>query len=164
MTTEEKHQATERLAAENILQRGVKIKIGAPFFLKWLGKKTLTVKLTSPYYGTMMRFSAYYLSTGIKDEQLEELSTEEAIALMKLHGKTISKAVACALLNGYLKGKLFTRIYAWYLREHCKPRELFALAHAILIYGGAEDFMSTTRSVRDMKITSPKLGHKEKGS
>lgn len=164
MTDQEKQQATERLAAENILQRGVKIKIGAPFFLRWFGKKTITARLTSPYLGTMHRVSAYYLSTGIKEEQLEELSTEEAIALMSIHGKTIAKAVACALLNSYWKGKFFTRLVGWYLRWHCKPRELFALTQAILVYGGAEDFMSTTRSVRAMKITSPKMGQKPKGS
>lgn len=164
MKEQEENQDVERLASETILQRGVKIKIGAPFFLKWFGKKTITARLTSPYEGTMHRVSAYYLSTGIKDNKLEELTTEEALSLMSIHGKTISKAVACAILNGYWSGKLFTRVFAWYLRWHCKPRELFALVTALLIYGGASDFMSTTRSVRQMKITAPKLGQKTKGS
>lgn len=161
MKDHQENQATERLAAETILQRGVKVKIAAPFFLKWFGKKTISARLTSPYEGTMHRVSAYYLSTGIKEDQLEDLSIEEALALMSMHGKTISRAVACALLNGYWSGKLFTRPVAWYLRWHCKPRELFALITAILIYGGSQDFMSTTRSVRQMKVTTPNLGQKK---
>ena len=164
MSDHKENQATERLAAETILQRGVKVKIAAPFFLRWIGKKTVTLRLTSPFEGTMYRVSAYYLSTGIKDHQLEDISTEEALALMSVHGKTISKAVACAILNGYWSGKLFTRFLGWYLRWHCKPRELFALVTAVLIYGGTQDFMSTTRSVRQMKATTPNLGQENQGS
>ena len=165
MKEHKENQATERLAAETILQRGVKVKIAAPFFLRWIGKKTITLKLTSPFEGTMYRVSAYYLSTGIKDDVLEDLSTEEALALMSVHGKAISKAVACAVLNGFWSGKLFTRILAWYLRWHCKPNELFSLISFLLVYGGASDFMNTTRSVRQMKATTPNLGQKKtKGS
>ena len=164
MKNEQENQATERLAAETILQRGVKCKIAAPFFLRMFGKKTITIKLGSPYQGTMFRVSSYYLSTGISDHKLEEITTEEAVALMSIHGKAISKAVACAVLNGYWSGKLLTKPFAWYLRWHCNPRELFALIAALLIYGGTSDFMNTTRSVRAMKITSPNLGHNEKGS
>lgn len=164
MNKHQENQATERLAAETILQRGVKVKIAAPFFLRWIGKKTITIRLTSPYEGTMYRVSAYYLSTGIKDDKLEDITTEEALALMSIHGKSISKAVACALLNGYWSGMLFTKFVAWYLRWHCKPNELFVLATAILIYGGTQDFMNTTRSVRQMKATSPNLGQTDQGS
>ena len=162
--SEEENQATERLAAETILQRGVKVKIAAPFFLRWIGKKTIGIRLTSPFEGTMYRVSAYYLSTGISDEKLNDLTTEEALALMAVHGKAITKAVACAILNGYWSGKLFTNFLAWYLRWHCKPQELFALTTAVLIYGGAQDFMNTTRLVRQMKMTSPNLGQKVQGS
>ena len=165
MEEHKQNNATERMAAETILERGVKVKIAAPFFLRWIGKKTITKTLRSPYEGTLHRVSAYYLSTGIKDEKLEDLSTEEAVALMSVHGKTITKAVACALLNGYWSGKIFTKPFAWYLRWHCKPRELFGLITAVLLYGGTADFMSTTRSVREMKTTTPNLGQQKiKGS
>lgn len=164
MKEHKENQATERLAAENILQRGVKVKVAAPFFLRRVGKKTISLRLRSPYEGTMYRVSSYYLSTGIKDHKLEDISTEEALALMSIHGKTISKAVACAILNGYWSGKLFTRFLGWYLRWHCKPRQLFALTTLILLYGGTQDFMNTTRSVRQMKATTPNLGQETKGS
>jgi hypothetical protein len=150
--------AVERLAADTILERGVSVKVTAPFFLRWFGKKTIKLTITSPYEGTMYRVSAYYLSTGLKDHQLEDISVEESLALMAVHGKSITKAVACAVLNGYWSGKLFTNPLAWYLRWHCKPRELFALTTALLLYGGTADFMNTTRSVRMMKITQPNLG------
>lgn len=164
MEQKKDNSAVERLAAENILQRGIKIKIAAPFFLRWFGKKTITAKLYSPYEGTLMRVSAYYLSTGLKDHQLDNITVENSLLLLSIHGKAISKAVACALLNGYWSGLLFTKPLAWYLRWNLKAQELFTLTYALLIYGGTSDFMSTTRLVRSMKTTSPNLGQTPKES
>jgi hypothetical protein len=155
--------AIERLAAETILQRGVKVKIPAPWFIRWL-KKSWVVVLKSPFEGTMLRVATYYLSTGLKDEKLENITTEETLQLMQVHGKAISKAVACAILNGYWKGKLFTRPFAWYLRWHLTSQELFGLTTALVLFGGTADFMNTTRLVRKMKATTPNLGQMTKGS
>lgn len=160
---ENREEVIELLASQTILQRGVKFKINTPFWLRWL-KKSFTVRVTSPYQGTLFRISTYYLSTGLKDSQLENITVEESLAIMAVHGKVISKAVACALLNGYWSGKLFTGPVAWYLKWHCSPKELCALTTALLVYGGSADFMNTTRLVRQMKQTEPKLGQKEKGS
>lgn len=154
---------TEHLAAQTLLDRGVKVKISAPVFIRWF-KKTITLQLRSPYYGTMIRVSAYYLKTGLTAEELEDLTVEQSLIVMAKSGKEISKAVACAVLNGYCKSKLFTKPLAWYLRWHCKPRELFALTTALLIYGGVQDFTNTTRSVRRMKMTEPRMGPKTKES
>lgn len=163
MKQTKENAATERLAAETILQRGVKVKIAAPWFIRWL-KKTITLRLTSPFEGTLLRVSRYYLSTGLSEQQLDKVTIEDSLALMSLHGKSISKAVACGILNGYWKGMLFTRPLAWYLRWNLKPKELFALTTALLIYGGASDFMNTTRLVRKMKTTTPNLGQTPKES
>jgi len=155
---------TEKFAADTILQKGVQVKIPAPFFLKVFGKKTINLKITSPLEGTMHRVASYYLRTGITFDMLEGITTEEALLLQVKHGKTISKAVAVAVLNGYWSGKLFTRPLAWYLRWHLKSKELFALTTALLIYGGVQDFMNTTKSVRKMKLTTPRMGQKSQGS
>ena len=155
--------AVERLAVETILQRGVKVKIPAPWFIRWI-KKSYPVIMSSPYEGTMFRVARYYLSTGLTQEKLDNLTTEEALVLMSVHGKAITKAVACALLNGYLKGKLFTKPLAWYLRWNMTAQELFALTTALVLYGGTTDFMNTTRLVQSQKTTTPNLGQKTKGS
>ncbi len=101
--------ATEQHAAENLLQRGVKIKIAAPRFIRW-AKKTISLKVGSPYQGTLLRISSYYCGMGIQDNKLENLTVEEALLLMKVHGVALSKAVACAVLNGYWSGRLFTKV------------------------------------------------------
>lgn len=155
--------AVEQLAADTILQRGVKFKLAAPWYIRWF-KKSISVTLRCPSLGTMMQVSSHYLATGIKSHEIEEVTIEQSLALMSIHGKALSKALACALLNGRLKSWLFTKMLANYLRWHCKPSALFALVTALTIYGGAADFMNTTRSVRHMTATTPKLGQKNQGS
>lgn len=154
----------EQFAADTILQRGVKVKIPAPFFLRVFRKKTINLTVTSPFEGTLHRVASYYLSTGITAEQLEGLTVEKALVLNKSHSKAISKAVAVAILNGYVSGWLFTKILAKYLRWHLKPVEMYTLVSLLIIHGGIQDFMNTTKSVRMMMITTPKKGQKTKGS
>ena len=156
--------AVERLAAETILQRGVRLKVRAPFLLRCLGKKTVSLTITMPTAGTLARISSHYLSTGLKSHQLEDTTVEQAHALMAIHGKSINRAVACAILNGYWSGKLFTRLMAWYLKWHAEQHQIAAIASMLLIYGGVSHFINTTRSVRAMKTTTPHLGQKNQGS
>ena len=154
----------EKLAADTILQRGVKVKIPAPFLIRKLRiKKTINLTLTSPYEGTMHRVASYYLSTGITQELLEGLTQEEALALHVRHGKAISKAIAVAILNGYWSGKIFTRWLARYLRNHLTSKEIYALLTVLLVYGGVQDFINTTKSVRKMTLTTtaPRTGQKK---
>lgn len=154
----------EKFAADTLLQKGVQIKIRAPFLLRCFGKKTIGLTVTSPMEGTMHRVASYYLSTGLTIDDLEDVTVEKALVLMTKHGKLISKAVAVAVLNGYYTGYLFTKILARYLRWHCKSNELFLLVNILLLYGGVEDFINITKSVRAMKLTTPTMGHQKKGS
>ncbi len=155
---------TEKFAADTLLQKGVQIKIRAPFFIRCFGKKTIVLTVTSPFEGTMHRVASYYLSTGLTLEQLDNITAEKALQLMAVHGKLISKAVAVAVLNSYVSGYLFTPLLAWYLRWNCKANELYLLISVLLLYGGVSDFMNTTRSVRKMKLTTPSMGQSHQGS
>lgn len=158
--------AIEAHAADLMLKRGVRLQMRAPFFLRWLGKKTISLIVTSPYDGTLARVAKYYLSTGLTIEQLTNITHEQALLIQLRHGKAINKAVAVGWLNGFLSGWLFVRPLAWYIRWHCKPQHIQTVAVMLLLYGGVSDFMGTTRSVRMMKITTPKaeLGQLMKGS
>ena len=160
---EEKPQV-EQFAADTILQRGVKVNIPAPLLFRIVGKKTIGVTVTSPFEGTMHRVASYYLSTGLTTDQLEGITIEQALELHIKHGKAISKAIAVAILNGYITGYLFTKILAKYLRWHCKPAELYSLTTLLIIHGGIQDFINTTKSVRTMTtITQPRKGQQNQG-
>ena len=157
--------AIEKHAADLILKRGVRLELRAPLFLRILGKKTLKLTVTSPLEGTLQRVGRYYLETGISSDQLDSITHEQALGLMAVHGKQINKAVACAWLNGWFSGWAFTRPLAWYMRWHARPEDILVICTMILLYGGVSDFMNTTRSVRMMKTTSPRIeGQKRQGS
>lgn len=150
----------EKLAAERLLERGVSMQMRAPFFLRWFGKKTVALTVTSPKMGTMLEVSRLYLSTGITSKQLKGVSHEEALGLLHSGGKLITRAVAVAWLNGKWKIKLFARPLSHYMLWHCKPIEILTIIDMILLFGGTQSFMNTTRSVRMIKTmtTKPKLG------
>lgn len=161
----EENTAIEHLATSQILHRGARMKMRAPLVWRLFGKQTISLTVKAPYEGTLQRVARYYLSTGLKETQLQDVSLEEALAIMAAHGKQLNKALACAWLNGYWSGKLFTKPLAWYMRWHCKPLELLTVLNLILVYGGTKDFMNTTRSVRMLKTTSLISGQKKaKGS
>lgn len=154
----------EQRATDTILQKGVKIPLRAPWPFRLFGKKKIYVTITSPFEGTMHRVASYYLRTGITSDELDDITTEQALALNLKHGREINRAVATAILNGYITGWLFVRPLAWYLKWHAKPQDLFAIIGLIILYGGTEDFINTTRSVRTMRLSVPRSGQKSQGS
>lgn len=155
---------TELHAAQSILERGVRARVRAPLFLRLIGIKHLNLTLRRLYAGTLFHVSELYLMTGITEEELKEVTAEKATELMSKHGKTIAKAVACALLNGRWRIRLFSGMLGRYLMDHMAMRELVVLLEICLIHNGTSDFMNCTRYLRAMKITDPSLGQKRKGS
>ena len=154
----------EKMASDRLLQKGVPMKIRTPLFFRLLGWKHFTLRVTSPTFGTLLRVSNYYLSTGLSIDKLEDITHEMALSLMIAHGKAISKAVACAWLNRKWADVLATRLLAWYLREHSTPAELCNAVLMITVLGGTADFTNTTRSVGLMTVTAPRLGQNLKES
>ena len=154
----------ELRAAENILQNGVRMKMRAPFLFRLFGVKTIGLVVRSPLEGTLHKVASYYLRSGITQAQLQDISHEQALGLMTVHGKNITKAVAAAWLNGYWSIKLFTNLLAAYMRWHCTTKEILTILNMVLVLGGTSDFMSITRSVRLMKLTTPRMGRETQGS
>lgn len=155
---------TEQSAAELMLQRGVKVKCRAPLLFRLFGIKMITLVLRYSFGGTLHRVAIYYLKTGIPAAKLNDITTEEALVLMAKSGKGIYRAVACALLNGWVAGYLFTPLLAWYLKWSLHPNTVMVLMNLLIAHGGLAPFMTTTRYIRGMKITGPNLGQKTKGS
>lgn len=151
---------TELHAANTLLKRGIKVRARAPFLLRLFFIKTIIITLYQPYRGTLERAARYYLSTGLSLEKLQDITAEEALAVMAKHGRSLTNAVSVAILNGWIVGYLFTRPFSWYLKWHLTELEIMTLMQAIISYGGLQDFMTTTRLVRSLKLTAPNLGQK----
>ena len=156
---------TELHAAYSILERGARSKVRAPLFLRLFRIKTISLTIRMLYAGTLIRASRRYLATGIKDEQLKEMTLEESLEVQAKHGNAIARCVATAVINSRYLDWILGRWLGGYLLDNLPWREIRALLEYTLVYGGISDFMPTTRLVRAVKITDPQnQGQKKKGS
>lgn len=155
---------TEYRATNELLQRGVRVKARAPLLLRLILIKHITLHIRPATFGALLRMGRWYLSAGIMQSDLEDVTVEKAMALMVRKGEYISKAVASALLRDKWRTKLFLRPYARWLRESLPPSELLGIMQIYVLQGGLEDFIVTTRLVSGKTISSPKLGQKTKKS
>lgn len=152
-------------AARTILENGVRAKIPAPFFLRVLGKKNISVTVKQPYLGTLMHMSQLCLRCDFDITKIEQGELDEASKAIVLHGKDISRIVAVILLNSRWKIRLFSGMASKYLRWKLSTRKLAELVILIVSLSGVQDFMSSIRLLRSMTVTTPKnVSHKVQGS
>ena len=145
----------ELLAAETLLQRGVRVPIVAPLLFRLFGKKKLSFYLYQPSLGNKVRISSLYLKMGITEAELQETTLENAEALLIKHSTTLLRIVAICMFKGCFWPWLLNRPMAYYLKWKINPQRLFALAQIIRSFSGTTDFMNTIRSAKKMKITEP---------
>lgn len=154
----------EKEATDELLQRGVRVRARAPLFLRMLGKKTVVIHVRLGTFGALLRMSSWYLKAGIRSDALDDLSAEQAMHLLSTRGEYISKAVAAALLQSKWRTWLLLKPYAAWLRESLSAKDLLAVMQLYVLQGGLDHFTSTTRLVRDKRISAPNLGQKAKRS
>ncbi|MDO3641976.1 hypothetical protein [Mucilaginibacter sp. L3T2-6] len=142
-------------AAERLLDRGIKVPVTAPLLFRLFGKRKINVVVRMPYLGTLYRISALFLSMGISDDRLKDMTGENIHNLFAKHGKTLTKIVAQALLNGWLTGWLFARPVAAWLYWRLNNVQLLTLADTLVSLTGSDAFTNTIRLVRMMKRTAP---------
>lgn len=149
----------EERAANIILERGVKVSVTAPLFLRIFGKKkiNLVVKALSIY--SLKRVALHYLKMQIKST--EELTIPEGFEIIQIHDVAVSKIIAEAILNNRWL-KFFVPFVAYWLRGGLQAKELFYLFQLVIVYGGIQDFINTIRLTEVTRITMPmNLSQKE---
>jgi hypothetical protein len=149
MNTEE----VEIKTVDTILDRGVRVPIPAPFFLKMFGVRTIKIIVKRPVIGNMLRISKMYLKMGVKDEADGDWRN-----WIDIFAKTVvpaSEIVAIGMLRGRIRGRLLCKPLAWYLRWHMDTRQMAELAALLVSLSGVQDFMNTITFLRGMKMTTP---------
>lgn len=153
---------TEKKAANILLERGVKVSIKAPLFFRLFGKKTINVVVKAPTLYTLIRIADESLTIDVELEK--DIDLKNAISIVSLHGKTMSKIVALAVLNSRRK-QWRVGLLATFLRKNIDVKELFYIYQLILLYGGYEDFINIIRFTQTTRITKPmNLSQEEKRS
>lgn len=151
-------------AAKTLLDRGIKVPVTAPLWLRVFGKRTVTMTVRQPYLGTLYRISMLYLSMNITDEQLENIGDENPSNLFISHGRKLAGIAAQAILNGKWAGKLFGGVLTRYLYWKLSPIALLTIARTLVSLSGTEAFTNTIKLARSMKMTAPTLSQKTQGS
>lgn len=145
-------------AAGQLLDRGVRFRLPAPFWLRWL-RPSLTLRAHKA--GTILRFSEVVLKNDL-----------EAAALLgdteHLHKsiKPLTECLAISALNGYLRIKLFTWIVKWYLLWQVEKDTLIEMFLLAFELNNAKGFTIITKwYIQQMKMMlNPNLGQMENGS
>lgn len=155
---------TELHASETLLQRGVRVRVRAPLFLRLLFIKTIVLTLSVPYAGAFVRMGRWYLLCQLSIDKLEEISTQDALLFNVKYADNIYRALACLFIGNKLLTRLFLKSYANWLKESMTNTEALTLLQLAIVQGGLKDFMTTTRYIRGVMITVPKLGQTTKRS
>ncbi len=96
---------------------------------------------------TLLRVADLYLDMGI--ENTGEMAMPEAFALVKDHGKNMSRCVALCV------NERWYRPLARLLLKKLTAAEINYLFTLVILYGGVEDFINTIRSIEETRITKP---------
>lgn len=155
---------TELRATENLLERGVKVRVRAPFLLRLIFIKTIVLTLHTPRGGSLLRMGSWFLRCQLSVKELEEISMENAMLFQVRYGNHIYRALACLFIGNKTMTYIFSKRYARWLKESLTVKEALQLLQLVILYGGLEDFMTITRFVRAKTISPPKMGQITKTS
>jgi hypothetical protein len=157
----------QRRASEVILERGVRVPLPAPRFLRLFGKKTIDITIYQPYLRTMHTATNLALSEGFSLDALTEGKPDAALELISKHSTTVSHIVAVHVLNGKWRNRLFSRMLGTWLFSRLTNSRLLEITVTIMLMSRYQDFTTTIRLFKGLSVTmmTPKnLSPKERGS
>jgi hypothetical protein len=140
---------------DTILDKGVRVPIPAPFFLRLFFVKSIPVVVKRPVIGNMLRISKMYLKMNIHEGEIEQGEWRDWIKIFERTAVPASRIVAIGMLRGKWRGWLFNRPLGWWLRWKLNSREIAEIAAMLVSLSGVQDFMNTITFLGGMKMTAP---------
>lgn len=126
------------LAADLLLERGVRFRLTAPFFLRWICPRYATIRALK--LGTIIKIDKLSRSCSLSELSSKwnntALSAEQAVPL--------SEAIALAVLNHPVKQQLFCKLLAWQLRWSLTGKSLLQLWQVVQSMNDVEAFTNST--------------------
>jgi hypothetical protein len=138
---------------DTLLDKGVRVAIPAPFFLRLFRKRSITVNVKRPVLGNMLRISKLYLQMKV---EANENDLGGWIKTLETCAVPVSRICAIGMLRGRYSGWLFTKPLARYLRWNMTTRDLANLAAILVSLSGYQDFTNTIKLLGLMRMTQPK--------
>lgn len=157
----------QQRVADNLLERGVRFKIPAPFFLRLVGKKKVGVTIRPIKFGTLLAMSRLSAELNADIDTISDGSINQAMEMVQKHGATLTEWVATAILNRKGLIKRFSKPLGRYLGWKLTPAKLSELFMLVVLLCGIQDFTNTIRYLNTLNLTRRKekdLSHKVRGS
>ncbi|NDW13205.1 hypothetical protein D0T50_09895 [Bacteroides sp. 214] len=149
---------TEERASKLLLELGVSIPIRTPGFLRKQGKPR-SITMHAPTYGGIIRIANKYLAMGVTYEEVKEYTVEENLRFYSEHGVAMSQMIAFAVCGSYLRGRLFNKAVAWFLRWRVHPLMLQEAWFQLITLLDTRSFHNIIKSVEMINLMKPRLSH-----
>lgn len=150
----------ELKATEALLDIGVSVPLRPIRFRRW--KITPRVTIKRPPLGGLLRILRVWFSFGITADGIDKMEKAEQLRFLGQHGRTVSKFVALAICSGYVSGKVFAPLLAWFLRWRCHPDTLLYTISVFMSLIDAKSFMTIIRSGTALNVAAPSLSQKRR--
>lgn len=155
--TEQQAVETEIKTVETLLDHGVQVPIPAPWLLRKLGKKVVTLTVRRPDSETLWKISGLYLRMKQSATTLEPETLDEAHLMINECMVPASRIVAYGILSYCTPLGIRNRLLARFLRRQLDTRQMMELWTMVSSLSGAHDFSNYIRSMSGMRITKPKI-------
>lgn len=147
---------TEIRTIDTLLRQGVRVTLPAPWWLRCMGKKNVSLIVRMPDNETMLRISRLYLKMKQKATTLEAETIGEAHQIVAECMIPASRIIAYAVKPYVTPLGLRNRLLARYIRRHTNAREMAELWMIVVGMAGPHDFCNTIRSMSGMRTTKPR--------
>lgn len=151
---------THDKAIDMLVRRGVRFRLPAPRFLRWLLPSHVTIRHL--HLGTILMID----KVAKRYDLNKLLISTNAIELAGELSKPLSLALAYAVLNNLLLIRLFAPLLAWLLRWGITPQGLSDLWRAVEQMSDIEAFINSTTSmskITKMIVMTAMVGHESEG-
>lgn len=155
-------QKAELRASELLLDLGISIPIRPLRFMTRKKRSGLTMR--TPALGGLIRISRRYLRLGVTVDEMRSYTFEQSMEFVAERGREISELVACAIVSGYITGRLFNKVVAWWLRWRVHPAYLNEAMLQLLLLLDIKSFSTTIKSAQMMNVMTRRLSHGTTGS
>lgn len=155
-------QKAELRASELLLDLGISIPIRPLRFMT--RKKRCGLTMRTPALGGLIRISRRYLRLGVTVDEMRSYTFEQSMEFVAERGREISELVACAIVSGYITGRLFNKVVAWWLRWRVHPAYLNEAMLQLLLLLDIKSFSTTIKSAQMMNVMTRRLSHGTTGS
>lgn len=161
MTAQE--QYVQLRAASTLLERGVLIdRIGAPWFLRAIGRRHLNVTLHQPTLGELVEISESIAAIGLDEQELQTIGLSDVQGLTS--GLAL-KAMEILLIATRLKVPFWSRErLARYLLARIDAARFERGWRYFVAFNGVADFTHTIRSMAQTSNLSPMVQRSQAAS